>query len=80
MDLVQNRFLPLNPVSTAGPFGSPNGKGNSTQTADHRKWVSDVCGSQRMKKYEESAFWGGDMDKFPITENRKSLYDLLKAD
>ena len=79
MDLVQNRALPLNPVSTAGPSGPPDGQGNSTLTADHRKWVSDICGGQRKRKYEDSAYWDGHESSLPMVKNRESLYTQGKV-
>ena len=78
VDLVKNRALPLNPVSNAGPAGSPDGRGSDTATAEHRKWVSDTCGSMREKRYEDSVFWDVTERDFPITKNRESLYDRLK--
>ena len=78
VNLIKNRALPLNPVSNAGPAGSPDGRGGDTATAEHRKWVSDTCGSMRKKKYKESVSWDGTESDFPIKKNRLSLYDRYK--
>ena len=75
-EYVNNKELPLNPVSTSGPPGEDLSVSNSTAVAAaQRQWVREVCPPLREKPFQETTFWNDGQMSFPIKRTRKSLYD-----